>query len=156
MKSTPRIRAIIEFVDNASTLYDVCCDHGLIGINALVQKKAERVVFIDVSKPSLDKVSINLNKLSTESLAESTRIVHTDAIGFEFENEQRNCLIIAGIGAHLLVKILDNKTIENQKLILVPHSHFEVLESYLDVHSMDFTRSTVVEKNRPYPIYLVG
>ncbi|MDA8793074.1 class I SAM-dependent methyltransferase [Bacteriovoracaceae bacterium] len=155
IKSTARINAIIDFISDVNILYDICCDHGLIGLNALIANKANSVVFIDISLPSLNKVKFNLDKVSDKISSSSIELVHLDAINYSFINTEENCLVIAGIGAHLLVKILNNECIQKQKLILVPHSHSEVLESYLTDKEIRFSKSSVKEKSRSYPIFLV-
>ena len=55
MKIPDRIKIILSLIPQCDVLMDVGCDHGILGVAALQEKKVEKVVFTDISLPSLKK-----------------------------------------------------------------------------------------------------
>ncbi|MBQ2804539.1 MAG: tRNA (adenine(22)-N(1))-methyltransferase TrmK, partial [Clostridia bacterium] len=56
---TKRLEKIVQAIPQCTSLADVGCDHGYIGLSALTLGKADNVVFVDISQPSLHKAKQN-------------------------------------------------------------------------------------------------
>lgn len=52
---TPRLKRIVELLPVSDELFDVGCDHGIVGVSALLLNKTQKTVFTDVSRKSLEK-----------------------------------------------------------------------------------------------------
>lgn len=109
---TKRLQTIVDATPNSGTIADVGCDHGYVGIELLVTGKAQKVVFVDVSAPSLQKAKNNCPL----QFADSVDFVCADGLG----DVACDCAIIAGMGGLETISILSNATHKPQALVLQP------------------------------------
>lgn len=109
---TKRIAKLVSLVPNCTTLADVGCDHGYVGIEALKSGKADRVVFVDVSKPSLEKARLNC----PQEYIDKVSFICQDGI----KDVVADCAVIAGMGGLEIISILQGSTTLPNKLVLQP------------------------------------
>jgi len=64
--SSGRIEAILRYIRPGRPLYDLCCDHGLIGLTALLEKGSSKVYFVDQSLNALRPLQNVLAQKSAE------------------------------------------------------------------------------------------
>jgi tRNA A22 N-methylase len=102
---------------------DVGCDHGLIGASLLESGVAEKVIFTDISRPSLDKAK----RLILELQLSGAEFICQDGI----KDAQCDCAIIAGMGGKEIVKILSDATTLPQFLVLQPMKNVAHVREYL-------------------------
>lgn len=123
MKLDTRLRAILPYIHGES-MADVGCDHGKLCCYCLQHGLVKRAIATDISKPSLDKA---------QSLALqcglSLTCIHTD--GVRDMPEHVDTAVIAGMGAHEIVHILQQGAHKADRWVLVPHQHPTVLRRYL-------------------------
>lgn len=113
MKIPDRIKIILSLIPQCDVLMDVGCDHGILGVAALQEKKVEKVVFTDISLPSLKKAEA-LVKL--QGLEDKCRFLHGDG----FCGERADCVVIAGMGGKEILKIIDNGGFLPEYMVLNP------------------------------------
>lgn len=111
-KLTKRLSAIVSSVPDCTVFADVGCDHGYIGISVLEQSIADRVVFCDISAPSLDKAKANC----PAELSDKTAFVCGDGL----PDEECDCACIAGMGGLETIGILSRAERLPDKLVLQP------------------------------------
>ena len=87
---TKRLSTIVSVLPKCNVLADVGCDHGYVGLEALNRGVAQRVVFVDVSAPSLEKARQNC----PQSLTPRAEFVCRDGLG----DLDADCAVIAGMG----------------------------------------------------------
>ena len=120
-----RLQAILNEIQG-HTLIDVGCDHGKVACQALLDKRVEKVVAVDISDKSLQKCrdlakKLNLNNIDFRC-SDGLKAV---------EDYELDCVVIAGIGGYEIVKILKESNSPINKLILCPHQDVEMLRDYL-------------------------
>lgn len=120
---TKRLQKIVDAIPLCNTLADVGCDHGYIGIAALSENKAQNVVFIDISAPSLAKAKQNLPC----NLCQKATFVHADGLG----NIIADCAVIAGMGGLEIMSILSGAADLPQMLVLQPMKNQYELRRFL-------------------------
>ena len=120
---TKRLAKITSVLPPCSTLADVGCDHGYVGIEALSRGIANQVVFVDVSAPSLDKARQNC---PNEYLS-FAKFVCRDGLG----DIEADCVLIAGMGGLEIISILDNAKYLPDKLVLQPMRNQRDVRKYL-------------------------
>ena len=120
-----RLRAILNEI-NGHTLIDVGCDHGKVTCQALIEKRVDRAVAVDISDKSLQKCRDLAKKLNLENIdfrcSDGLNAIKPD----ELDN-----VVIAGMGGYEIIKILSRCQEKINKLILCPHQDVEVLRDYL-------------------------
>ena len=125
--TSKRIELLAKLVtSDRDRVFDLCCDHGQIGLS--LSDKINEVVLID-------RVGSIIEKLNASDIPRNVTCICQDATKFNYPIKSKDCFIIAGIGGHLLIKILDQifKHIkEDTELVLSPHSQYEQVWEYLD------------------------
>lgn len=96
---TKRLSEIISVLPKCRVLADVGCDHGYVGLAALQSNVCERVIFVDISAPSLQKARQNC----PEGLKTRAEFVCQDGLG----NIEVDCAVIAGMGGLEVISVLE-------------------------------------------------
>ena len=123
-----RLNALLNEI-SCNTLVDVGCDHGKLSCQALIDKKAQNVIAVDISDKSLQKCRDLANKLKLENIDFRC----SDGLN-AIKDKEADQVVIAGMGGYEIIKILkrDLKGIEN--FVLCPHQDEVVLREYLKDH----------------------
>ena len=110
---TPRLKRIVELLPVSDELFDVGCDHGIVGVSALLLNKTQKTVFTDVSRKSLEKA---------RRLAESKGVLYKSEFlcGDGFCGRRAHTAVIAGMGGLEISKILGQASRLPDKLVLQP------------------------------------
>jgi tRNA A22 N-methylase len=122
-KLTYRQQKIVEIVPKVATAMDVGCDHGLVGASLLESGVAEKVIFSDISRPSLDKAK----RLILDLGLGNAEFICQDGL----RDAQCDCAIIAGMGGKEMVKILSDAVALPQFLVLQPMKNVVEVREYL-------------------------
>ncbi len=112
MPTTYRLRKIVSSVPSCEVFADVGCDHGYIGISVLNGGIAKKVIFCDISAPSLAKAKANC----PEDLLPYSEFVCGDGL----PNCPVDCACIAGMGGLETIGILTRAVYLPTKLVLQP------------------------------------
>jgi tRNA (adenine22-N1)-methyltransferase len=135
-----RLNTILSLLSEHRNYWDLCCDHGqlaeaicfkfsnitvhAIDISPIVYKKLLKALESKYPLIDTDQVIFNVNQ--------NKLLAHLgDASKYQFA--KNGCIIIAGIGSHLMINILEHiNTFDNQfELILLPHQDPFILREYL-------------------------
>lgn len=128
---TLRLDTIVQAIPNVITLCDVGCDHGYIGLGAYSLGKAQKVIFVDVSAPSLAKAMQNC----TNAQMSNCQFVHQDGL----QNILCDCAVIAGMGGLETISILQNAKALPQHLVLQPMRNQVDVRKYLIANNYKIT-----------------
>jgi len=128
-KISYRIKSIISLVPKGTeVVWDLCCDHGQIGQVFLPENK---VIFIDQVAPIVERLR---NKIAASDIPRLCYdIILKDATQFDYPiSSKNNCYIIVGIGADLLIKILQKIPRNKQDtFIICAHQYSYKLREFL-------------------------
>lgn len=109
---TKRLEKILSALPQCQVLADVGCDHGYIGLGALQRKIAQKVVFVDISAPSLQKA----REHCPQELLQQATFVCQDGLG----KVEADCAVIAGMGGMEIISVLDGAEHLPKYLVLQP------------------------------------
>ena len=123
MYLTHRLQTIYNQIPQVKRLADVGCDHGYVGVQALLDGKAQFVHFCDVSRPSLKKAQVLASKLKQTNCDFTCQ----DGLG----SLQVDCAVIAGMGGMEIMSILQKAQHLPQTLVLQPMRNQPELRTYL-------------------------
>lgn len=114
---TPRLSAIYQRCLQGEPVWDLCCDHGLLGLWALQSGEHPKVVFNDSVAHILERL---VGKLGV--YAARARMIC--ALAEEIGEELTGSVVIAGVGADKIVKILgshhERGTLRARRIIVCP------------------------------------
>lgn len=146
---TPRIKAIVEFVDRANVAADIGCDHGYAAKALVDQQRSRKVIACDVSKPSLQKtVRLVLKHNLTERI--ETRLGN----GLEpLLDGEADVIIVAGMGGWLIRDIIsrgERKAREARLLVLAPNRNDMEVRRYLCENGYEIVSEALAEESGRY------
>jgi tRNA (adenine22-N1)-methyltransferase len=102
---TGRLQFIYEQLLPEKAVWDFCCDHGYLGIEALRSKKFSEVHFID----QVPHIVQAIEKLVSEKFSEVREQAHFRiSKGEDLEIPVTGTIVIAGVGAFAICKILES------------------------------------------------
>ena len=122
-----RLNAILNCIPSNSRIIDIGSDHGKIPVAALIKGVTLRAIATDISPKSLIKTVKLAEKYGVSDRIETRCGDGLEVIG---ENEG-DTLIIAGMGANEIIKILDSSHLRFNTYIFTPHQKAVRLRKYL-------------------------
>lgn len=150
MKINNRLKKISEFINHNSFILDVGCDHALLDIYLVLNKKNIKAIASDVRSGPLEKAKENAKRYGVFD-----KIIFELHDGIENLNDKIDTIVISGMGATTIKDILekDIDKITNQKIIISSNNEEELLRLFLNQHNFKIIDEVLVEdSNKIYPI----
>ena len=144
-----RLKEIAKYSNGYNLLLDVGSDHGLLPIYAIKSGYVKEAIASDINYKPLIKAKENFkkNNLSIETIIYDG-IPETNA----------DVIVIAGMGAELIIKILE-KTLNNannlKRLILSPNCDYELLRRFATKDFKIVDEDIIYDKNHYYEIIVL-
>lgn len=155
MELSKRLQAVADLVSNGLVVADVGTDHGYIPIYLLEAKKNPKAFAMDVNKGPLLRAEEHISehglsqKIETR-LSDGVRNLHVG---------ECECVVIAGMGGALTVKILEEGLAVFRSLkefVLQPQSELPKVRQYLCEHDFHvISEDMVLEDGKYYPMMKV-
>ncbi len=166
MKLTKRLTALADHVQGPyQSIWDCCCDHGLLGMALLQADKAQQVHFVDCIPSITEKLQLQLNA----KFANGDRYqVHTiDVLDLpltqssleECAKQQPQLIIIAGVGGEQTLQMVLHLTKRfkhlNLEFLLCPVRHQYqlrqvLLEQTFSEGHIELISEQLVEENKRF------
>lgn len=134
-------------------IWDCCCDHGQLGVALLSSLPHSVIHFVDV----VDELMINLEAQLDKHAAEiqSRWQVHCmDVSQLSIINDQKNLIIIAGVGGELLIELVRSIQQRNKnaelEFILCPVLHNYRVREELITMGFGLNSETLVKENKRF------
>lgn len=142
MKLTKRLQTICDLIEENSKVIDVGADHALVDIYLTKYKNCECTA-TDISENCIKKAQENIKNSNLD-----IQTIVTDGLNnIELKDEK---IIIAGMGAHTILKIL-NKDIKND-LIISAHTDIPLLRKEIQKKGYYIENEKVVNDKHYYII----
>ena len=153
-KLSARMAAVAGLVPTGVTACDIGCDHGFIAIYLVEKQICPRVIAMDIHKGPLLRAREHIEKVSLSTYIE-TRL--SDGLN-KFEAGEAACMIAAGMGGRLTVKILSDypeKRKSLRYLVLQPQSELSLVRKFLREKGFAIRKEDMVfEEGKFYPMML--
>lgn len=146
IKLDKRLKAIVNLIPSNSKIIDVGCDHGKVCVYALQNDIASFATAVDISSQSLNKAKLLANECGVENI----KFVVSDGLKKLKKDNNSNVLIIAGMGANEIIKILNNTKLKFEKYIFTPHQDIVMLRKYLITNGFKINKDFVVKSNKKF------
>ena len=126
METSLRLEKIISLIDQG-VIADIGCDHALVCLGAILQKKAHKAYACDLRKGPLHQAALNVQAHGLQD-----QIVLRLQDGIQDLPSDVQEVIIAGMGGKLMIDIL-SIGIPNHvnTLLLAPHKDLKALRTFL-------------------------
>lgn len=98
-----RIRALVARLEPDLPVYDLCCDHGLIGLLAWQEDPQRPVTFVDQSSAALEALQKELSKERYQKAPLTVEICEAESLG---PLSSSSNIVIAGVGNATILRIL--------------------------------------------------
>lgn len=160
-KISQRMQFFVEEAEPHMPFWDFCCDHGYIGIAALLSKKFTDVHFVDQIPHIIERLK-KLFEQSPDKQHSQNYFLHNCG-GENLDCEINGNIIIAGVGGRTIVSILKSiimkKRLTAKKIILSPHLDIKIMEEFcreqLELHQYQLIKQVDInENNRIRPVYI--
>lgn len=151
MKLSKRLQAICNLVEEKSHIIDVGCDHALIDI-FLVQNKKVEAIAADVNKNALNIAIENIKKYQLEN---KIKTVLTDGVkGLDIEGKT---IIICGMGTQTIIDIIKGMESFTMKDMIIQTNHdIKRLRLFLEETGFEIIDEVYLkERNKSYIIMKV-
>lgn len=122
----------VNSTDSYDNIWDLCCDHGRLGMHLHKRHPNAQVYLVDKVASIVDTLVADYGRLNDGRLHFET----ADACKLDIETKQRTLVIVAGVGGQNLVTMLEGilaRISEGATLdfILSPNSHMFELRAFL-------------------------
>jgi len=145
MKLSRRLETIASFVPEGSTVADIGTDHGYIPIHLVQEGKAKHAIAMDVRKGPLLRAQAHIHEAGLEAHVE---VRLSDGL-LKLEQNEADCVVIAGMGGELIIHILE----EGRGLwegiphwVLSPHSELDKVRRFLEEQEFFTWRETMIKE----------
>lgn len=147
-----RMKAVADLVTVGNSACDVGCDHGYVSIYLVKEKKAPKVLAMDVNRGPLERAEFNVRQAG---LSDYITLRLSDGL-LNYRPGEADSLIIAGMGGRLMKKILEReieKTESFQELILQPQSELQIFREFLrNTGYSIIEEDMILEEDKFYPV----
>ena len=140
-----RIQTIQSFVPSSTeVIWDLCCDHGKIGE---CFAPIYEVHFVDQVPVIIEKLK---EILSTDIPRDNIHL--KSVLDLKIDNNKKNCFILAGIGSHLAIKMIEHlkKQKPNADFIISTHKNVFELRTYLNSQNFVAHKEKLVFENNQF------
>ncbi|EQC47634.1 tRNA (adenine(22)-N(1))-methyltransferase TrmK [Bacteriovorax sp. Seq25_V] len=148
-----RLKAISSLVQkNYTSVWDICCDHGKLGLEILKRDKCEKLFLVDC----VESIMANLKYLQSEQVD----VICKD--GAFIDNLGSNSLVcICGVGGEEMIHILEGLELRNDlrdtDFILSPHNQAYKVRSYLRSRGLNkLSEHLITDRSWTYEVLFVG
>ena len=162
-KLTIRMRSFIDHAIPHAPFWDVCCDHGYVGIKALVSSQFTVVHFVD-QVPHIMKRLQTLIYQNRELRSEHQYQLHVCS-GEEINSNVEGTLLVAGVGGltmkNILNALIDKDHLQCDRILLSPLTDEKVIvefimsEFFQGLYSVD-DKKLLPEGKRERPLYILN
>jgi tRNA (adenine22-N1)-methyltransferase len=123
MRLSPRLQALLDRCEPGLPLWDLCCDHGLLGLGALASGTFSEVIFNDAVPHVIEALTPQIKAF------ENARAVL--ALAEDIQEPLTGNIILAGVGGEKIFKILSSHALRGglkaRHIIVCPEKHAEWL-----------------------------
>lgn len=136
------------------TIWDCCCDHGLLGMSLLQNRSADQVIFVDVLEDNMNNLTNRLgqdfprDKNNWQVRCEDLKNIIVPACDSQL-------FIIAGVGPHQTIEFINSlcasaPDIAFDLLVCSVHGNYSVRQALIDEGYKLKNERIIFENNRFY------
>lgn len=140
-----RLKDIASMIDKCHSIADIGTDHGYLPIFLIQNNIIDRAYACDIAINPLKKAQANIKKYQLDD-----KIKTVLSNGLENVYQDVDYVIIAGMGANLIIDILKNKKKAYPYMILQANLNNELLRRYLSENNYTIIDEKISYVNKKY------
>jgi tRNA A22 N-methylase len=146
-----RIPTILSMIPPSDHCYDMFCDHGKIGSEALKSGQCKHVTFVDVKNHLIENLKINHKEKNSTYFTEDARRIHI---------KENSIVLLCGVGGNLIIDCLKSYINQNNahtlSFLVSPNMHALELRHFLMQNNLYGLKECVAQDSkRCYEVLLV-
>ena len=148
MKISKRLRAIGDLIEDNSFILDVGCDHALLDIYVVTNKKNVKAIASDINEGPLKGARDNIRKYNLED-----KIVLSNSDGLESYQEGVDVIILSGLGSTTIIDILigGKDILDNiDEIIISSNNDYDYLRKNLGILGFTVDKELIVKDRNKY------
>lgn len=148
MKISKRLRAIGDLIEDNSFILDVGCDHALLDIYVVTNKKNVKAIASDINEGPLKGARDNVRKYDLED-----KIVLSNSDGLESYQEGVDTIILSGLGSTTIIDILigGKDILDNiDEIIISSNNDYDYLRKNLGILGFTVDKELIVKDRNKY------
>lgn len=162
-KISKRLQKIDSMVSSHyQSIWDCCCDHGLLGLTLLKRKAADTLHFVDIVPALTTHIEQLLQQhFSSMNFAKAWQVHCIDVAKIPLTLQNKQLIIIAGVGGELLINFVEkiiseyqqkcpNDSINELEFILCPVHHNYLVRQTLIKHNFVLLDECIVSENKRF------
>ncbi len=151
MKISKRLKSLAGLITLDDKVADIGCDHALLDIYMVKNNITEKVLIADVSENALENGIKNVKKYHLED-----KITAKCGNGLDVINNDIDTVIISGMGASTIIKILSSSKLNQiKKLIIQSNNDHYLLRRFLTNKGFYIAHEAVIYDNGKYYINIM-
>ena len=144
-----RLEAIASLVNKDAFTLDIGTDHAYLQIYLINNNNTNKVISSDISKNVLSQ---SINNLKKYNLDDKVLLVQSD--GFNNIKDNVDIAVIAGMGAHTIINIINNAKKLPDKIIIQSNNNVDKIRKYMQGINYKIIKEMVVYENNKYYIII--
>jgi tRNA (adenine22-N1)-methyltransferase len=148
-KVSKRIKALVSMVgETYDVVWDLCCDHGKIGVALAEKSCAKTYNFVDQVPSIITKLNSTLGSYIPSGVNYNT--FATPAEKISIDNNLKNLIVLAGIGTDTIISILEQinyNQISNSHILVSTNKYPHKLRSFLQKGDYKIIKEQLIEEN---------
>ncbi len=150
MKISKRLKAIAHYVEDNSNVIDVGCDHALLDIYLVKNKKNIQIIASDIKENPLQKAKENIEKYHVED-----KIKLSLADGLEKLDTKTDTILISGMGYFTIRNILKKGNLTNIKTLIISiNENFNLLKKLIKKIGFSIQYEQIIEDHNKFYIII--
>lgn len=146
MKLSPRLSSLVPFLSKEDITADIGCDHAYLSIYLVLNNLVTKASISDINEGAINNGLKNITKYHLED-----KIKAKLSDGIKDIDEDVNTLIISGMGASTIIKILDsNKVNQINKIITQSNNDHYLLRTEIIKKGYYISGETNIIDNNKY------
>lgn len=139
-----RIESICSFINDNDLVVDVGCDQVEVGI--LLSKRNIKSIASDISENVVKSAKDKINKLNLNDYID-LRV--SDGLN-NIKDKEANTLVLAGMGTHTILEILNNTNLRFNKIITISNNYHDILRSEMNKLNYKVSEELIIYENNKY------
>ncbi|MCB0385477.1 MAG: tRNA (adenine(22)-N(1))-methyltransferase TrmK [Bdellovibrionales bacterium] len=155
LKISPRLNYLFQQLQPGSEVWDLACDHGLVGMRAVLSGQFPAVTFVDKSVDAVNAMKEDFEvKLGFAEHKSKVNILTADMLNVELP-ENNVSFVVAGVGAHLICRFIRRvRPEEGTRLVLGPNKNpRDVEKALIDSGWNVLCQRVIIERGRERTVF---
>ncbi len=137
-----RLNSLLEAIDNCDTFFDICADHGHLAYQVYKNGIAKNVIASDIRETCFKQMQQKYGRFIEVRKGDGFDILKDD--------DNLDTVLIAGVGAKTIEKILNKATVNFEKYIFSPHQDVEEFREYLVSNNFQVYADYMIRSGQKY------